>query len=388
MVQVHLLPGVRHRPSPAPVRSSPPRSRRIWPAITLVALALSAPGQAQWITGFYQSQNGVEPISALPWGKYTHIVHFAITTDGSGGILPQQLTPAEISQLIAARPAGKKIMVCIQDNSNNLSAFRTSTAPGNIDRFVANIGAFVSSNGYDGVDLDWEQNLSAGQYANLFQLLRAAMPTAVITTDMNNNSAAVAAAAASASFVDQFNLTCYDLDNPGNGYSWYNDPLFQNGNNSVQTCNWRVEPFLKAGVPTTKIGIGLPFYGRRWQGVTSVLASVNTTGVTFSTVLYNYLVSDSTRWQPQYQFYDRTYRSDYLSIPPLNEFDSYTGVREIQDVAAWIRARHFGGAMTYSLHYEYLGGQSGDAQYPLSTALYDALFFPRSGRTTPPHKSH
>src|ERR1700694_3951073 len=247
-----------------------------------------------------------------------------------------------------------------------------------IGTFVSNIANFVNSNGYDGVDIDWEMNLDVGQYIQLLAQLRAALPAKVITTDMNNGSAPQQGAAGSQAFVDQFNIMCYDMDTPGNGFSWYNDALFQNGNRNVMTCDWRVNPFLNAGEPPSKIGIGLPFYGRRWQGVTN--APVNGTFST-STVLYNQLVTDSSPWQPQYQFYDSGYKSHYLSIPSMNEFDSYTGPQEIRDLASWIKTQGFGGAMTFSLYYEYLGGQSGDAQYPLSTALYAAL---GGSSSTPP----
>src|SRR6202035_3275067 len=118
------------------------------------------------------------------------------------------------------------------------------------------------------------------------------------------------------------------------------------------------------------ISIGLPFYGRRWQGVTKALVNGSFSA---STVLYNQLVTDVKRWQPQFRFYDSGYKSNYLSIPSMNEFDSYTGLEEIRDAASWIRTHGFGGAMTFSLHYEYLSGETGDGRYPLSTALYNAL---------------
>jgi chitinase len=326
--------------------------------------------QAQWITGFYEAGNDIEPISAIPWSKYTHVVHFAARPDGMGGVVRRWRDDSESRRIVSSRPAGKKVLLSIVDDGRNPTAFQTSTSPGLIADFVANIVKFVNRYGYDGVDIDWERNVDGAQCARLFRLLRQALPGKVIAADMNNNSESVSAAAQAWSSLDQLNIMCYDMDSPGNGYSWYNAPLFQNGNARLMTCEWRVNPFLKAGVPASRIGIGIPFYGRRWRGVDKALVHGDFSA---STVLYRELITDPMRWQPQYRFYDERYKSNYLSIPALNEFDSYTGVEAIRDIAAWVKSKGFGGVMTYSLHYEYLPGRSGDARYPLSTAVYDAI---------------
>jgi chitinase len=351
--------------------------RRFLDRVTLPFFLLSSSLHAQWITGFYESHNGVEPVSSIPWSKYTHIVHFAVTPgidrDGKASIILRRLGQSdlsEITQLVASRPSGKKLLLCIMDNGRDRNAFSQSTAPAMIGTFVHSIADFVNSHGYDGVDIDWEMNVDAKRYTQLLLQLRRALPTKVITADMGNGSGREGVASASQSYVDQFNIMCYDMDTPGNGFSWYNDALFQSGNSHVMTCDWRVKPFLKAGVAPAKISVGLPFYGRRWQGVTKALVNGNFSA---STVLYNQLVADATRWQPQHRFYDSEFKSNYLSIPSMNEFDSYTGLEEIRDAASWIRTQGFGGAMTFSLHYEYLAGETGDARHPLSTALYDAL---------------
>jgi GH18 family chitinase len=176
---------------------------------------------------------------------------------------------------------------------------------------------------------------------------------------------------ASYSQLDQINLMCYDMDWPAFGYSFYNDALLQAGNTGVCTCDWRARAFTNIGVAANKIGVGIPFYGRRWPGVTQALVTGN---FTTSTVYYRDLATDATRWQPQYQFYDSVYKADYLSIPGLTEFDSYTGTQFIGDAVAWGRAKGFGGFMTFATDHEYLSSQVGDSRYPLSTALCQAVF--------------
>ena len=335
---------------------------------------------AVWITGFYGAVNGAEPISEIPWGKITHVDHFAaapgvdVRGDGNGTVELHYLTDPEIKQIVAAaHRAGKKAIVTIKDNDHDPSAFSQSTSPGLIAIFVANIASFVNRNGYDGVDFDWETNVNVAQYEDLLGRVRTAFgSTKLILTEMGNWSGLEQVAASSYPSIDQINLMCYDMDGPANGYSWYNDALFQAGNSSLMTCDWRVRAFTTAGVPAGKIGIGIPFYGRRWAGVTQAL--VNGTFTAGSTVFYRNLASDKARWQPQYQFYDAVHKSDYLSIPLLHEFDSYNGVQSIKDVVAWQKSEGFGGFMTFTLEYEYLSFRAGDARYPLSVTLCQEVF--------------
>jgi len=65
-------------------------------------------------------------------------------------------------------------------------------------------------------------------------------------------------AAGSQAQLDQINVMCYDLD-WGLRYSWYLDPLLQNGNPNALTCDWDVGQFTSAGVAPGKIGVGILF---------------------------------------------------------------------------------------------------------------------------------
>jgi chitinase len=344
----------------------------------LALILLSSIGlYGQWITGFYAAQNGVLPISAIPWDKYTHIIHFAAAPNSDGTVDLHYLTQAEISSITASRPAGKKMIVAIKDNDSNLNAFPAATSSRTIATFVSNIVDFVNNSGYDGVDIDWEANVNVTQYQDLLNRLRGALPGKVIVMDAGNWGGLESVAARAASALDQVNVMCYDMDSPSVGYSWFNDALLQNGNSSLMTCDWRVRSLTNAGLSAGKIGIGIPYYGRRWSGVTQPLVTGN-----FQTSYFRYgdLVTDGTRWQPQNKFYDSGHKGNYLSIPSLNEFDSYNGVEFIQDAVAWQKAQGFGGFMTFTVDYEYLPNQTGDAQHPLSTTLYYAVF----GAAPPP----
>src|SRR2546423_1984991 len=125
--------------------------------LSVPVFLISACLQAEWITGFYESHNGVEPVSSIPWNKYTHIVHFAATPGidrgGEANIILRRLGEqdlTEITQLLSSRPSGKKVLLCIMDNGRDPNAFSQSTAPGMLSTFVRRMANFVNSNGYDG----------------------------------------------------------------------------------------------------------------------------------------------------------------------------------------------------------------------------------------------
>src|SRR5437016_2965043 len=131
--------------------------------IILSVFLLSASLYGQWITGFYAAQNGYLPVSSIPWSKYSHIIHFAAAPNANGTIDMHYLVQTEINAF-ASRPSGKKVLVCIKDQDSNFGAFGSATSPSTIGSFVNNIVNFVNSNGYDGVDIDWEQNVNVTQF--------------------------------------------------------------------------------------------------------------------------------------------------------------------------------------------------------------------------------
>jgi GH18 family chitinase len=345
--------------------------------IIILGTFLSASIYGQWITGFYAAQNGAMPVSTIAWNKYTHVIHFAAAPNGTGNgtVSLNYLTQAEINQLIAERPIGKKILVCIKDNDSNYNAFAQNTSPAMIATFVSNIVNLVNTNHYDGVDIDWEANVNTAQFEDLLRRLRSALPGRVISMDAGDWGGLNIVDAVSYSALDQINIMCYDMDNGANcngqNCSWHNDALYQDGQTDKRTCDARVAVFTNAGVPHNKIGVGIPFYGRRRTGVSQpeVLGTFPS-----YTVFYRNLVTDATRWQSAYMQYDTSFKADYLSIPSLNEFISYNGTHSINDTVAWGRSQGFGGFMTFTMDYEYLSSQSGDARYPLSTALYNLVF--------------
>jgi len=346
--------------------------------ITLAGTGQPAGLPGPWISGYYGAQNGVLPVSAIPWTKYTHILHFAAAPgvdssgNGNGTVEMHYLTQTEINQIVAAaHTAGKKILVTIKDNNSHLGAYGQNTASALLATFVSNIAAFVNSNGYDGVDFDWEQQLNTAQYESLLTSMRSTLgSTKLITAAMGEWSNMPNIAAASYANLDQINIMCYDMES--DSFSWHNDALFQNGDTAKMTCDWRVGYFTRAGVPNAKIGIGIPFYGYQFTGCTVPLVAGCAHG---SYSPYRSIVTNATWWNGGANHrWDATYSADYLSVSTSNQFITYTDTTSLQAIVNWQKTQGFGGFMTFTLDYEYLPTQTGDAGYPLSSPLCQSVF--------------
>lgn len=333
---------------------------------------------AQWISGYWEGGNADESIANIPWSKYTHIIYFAAACGPSGTIDSYSTSQPEMANLVAAaHAAGKKILIVIGDGS---TGFTADTDPSIIATFVTNIAAFVNTNNFDGVDLDYEVSPVTSQYVDMINRVRTALPSKIITVAVFNTPNITSAIVSTYLKIDQVNAMCYDLDDiylNGGAKPWYIDAIF-NGPLTVGqggTCQARIDAFTNAGVPAAKMGAGIPYYGRRWTGATLVNQG---TGTRAASPTYRDLVTDATRWP--YRHYDATYGANYLSIASLNEFDSYVGLEEIDAIVPWVKSKGYGGYMVFVIDYEYLSGQSGDARYPLSTELYSKVF----GFPTPP----
>lgn len=351
----------------------------------LLALTLlTAAGlQGQWMTGYFSSQNTSMPVTSIPWDKYTHIIHFAAAPalgsdgQGNGRVSMYYLISPEVHQLIASRPAGKKALVCIKDNDNNSSAFAQSLSSGLIGSFVSDVVNLVQSNGYDGVDIDWEQNVDVNEYHQFLLRLRAALPGKTITITSGDWGNLDVVAGENYELVDQINVMCYDMDLPGGGDCngtdcvWYNSAITQDGDVWKRAADERVAKIVARGVPNNKIGVGLPFYARIHSGVTLPLVLGD---FPLTTVDYRDLTANPVLWNANFMKYDAGHKAQYLSVPALNEFVSYNGVQSMNDYVAWIKQEGYGGVMAFSTEMEFQPWTAGDAQHPLSSALYAALY--------------
>src|SRR5215475_3666067 len=126
------------------------------------------PYWAQWSTPSYTSAN-------IPYQKMTHIAHafLALDTKNLSNIkVPDGLLDP---MLIAnAHAANVKVLISIGGASSSQShAFRKISAdPSLRAAFAQNLFNFVTDNGYDGVDIDWEVPVAPKDTNNCIMLMQ------------------------------------------------------------------------------------------------------------------------------------------------------------------------------------------------------------------------
>jgi hypothetical protein len=140
----------------------------------------AAAAGAFWVSAYYPGwQQNYLPADAIDYGGVTHIMHFSLIPNCNGTLnaAANGLSSANITSAVtAAHGAGKKILVVV-GGAGTINCFRTAAASATRATFVANLVSFMNTNGYDGIDIDWEP-IASGD-ASDYQALVTALRTSI-----------------------------------------------------------------------------------------------------------------------------------------------------------------------------------------------------------------
>ncbi len=152
-------------------------------------------------------------------------------------------------------------------------------------------------------------------------------------------------------FLDTVNLMSYDYYEPGSGLITGNhSPLFTDPADPQKvSSDASVEAFEKAGVPSQKLVLGVPFYGHMWGSVSSSNHGLFQPGkqipnayAPFSMIESNMLNQGFTR------YWDAASNVPYLYNPDRQVFVSYEDPESLALKCQYIQAHRLGGIMFWS----------------------------------------
>lgn len=304
----------------------------------------------------------------------TQVAHFSVDPRADGSVLIPDwgLFPDPALVRYVHDNGAKIVLVVGGDQAAATRGFSgLASSPGTRATFIRNIMQLVTSSGYDGIDLDWEFPESEADRANLTALvqeLRAALgpdrslSIAGPSSDWYGRWYDIPALMP---YLDWFGAMTYDIHGPGwSGHAGHNAPLYANG--QADTPHWGGEItvdssrayYLGRGVPAAKLLLGLPFFGKRFDGASDMYQSLsNTNG---EAVAYKDIVPQIGNWTQK--------RDDTASVPYLTGKDG--GVITFDDAASivakcnYIAQQNVGGAIVW-----HLGQDGSGANQPLLQAV-------------------
>ncbi len=371
-------------------------AKRICLAVLALCLFIIPVRADLWVTGYYPGYEQSSLVASnLDYTTLTHVIHFSLTpnTDGSLDITANSLTTARVADAVAkTHAAGKKILICVAGGST----FYGATTNANLGKFVTNLVTFMSTNHYDGLDIDWEplDSTIVKPYTNFIVTLRAAMnaitPRPLLCAAVAGEESMIAGIQ---NQFDQINVMTYDIGGPYSGWvTWFNSPLFNGGYRFPSTgglipcADTMISNYIAKGVAPGKLGLGVAFYGEIWQGGSGgtsgggVSAPRQTwtnaptaTGKGYNTIMSTYYQTNLYHWESNAQ-------SAYLSItnanPTNNMFISYDNEPACQGKVSYARNHGLGGVMIWELGQGYRSTQPKGQRDPLMLAIRQSLATP------------
>ncbi|HEX4019532.1 MAG TPA: glycosyl hydrolase family 18 protein [Acidobacteriaceae bacterium] len=275
-----------------------------------------------------------------------------------------------------------KMILSIQTSA---ASFSEAAQPENREAFVSScVNMFIKGNFdpsvkplpglFDGIDIDWEYPV-ASDAQNLVALLKefrrqfaAVRPGLILTMTGPAGSWAydpipLAAAAKQLTFI---NLMTYDYNGPWQNSTGPVAPMTESPLDPVPddyTIERTLQGYFAAGVPASKIVLGIPFYGYGWEDVPNVNEGQFQPGtpVDQGGDAYSYIVT----LMPTYKQY-RDPKTDVVWLFNGNEYWTYDDPETIHVKMDYALKNKLLGAMIWSLDNDMPDGQ-------LMNAVYDGL---------------
>ncbi|MBP5549077.1 MAG: glycoside hydrolase family 18 [Bacteroidales bacterium] len=276
----------------------------------------------------------------------------------------------------AAKLSNPNIKICLSftngiansDNKIDGGFSALCASPENRTAFAADCLTFITENNIDGIDLDWEYpGLSwsnaacdkahdTANYAELVKTLRETLGDQYLITYAGycTDKQAVDGGykfidiAAMDPYVDYVNIMAYDFDEAPHHHSALSD------NRAYKDCYRAVAAYTNAGVATSKLVLGVPFYGR-------ISFSKSPGAVSYRKIL------QLSRTQYRRNKWDDIASCPYVEVMKGNSFYcGYDNPRSIALKGAWVRAKGMYGLM----YWEY---DQDDDRHTLAKSVWNAV---------------
>ncbi len=326
--------------------------------------------------------------TSIQAAKITHINYaFANVIDGTvkfdTSIDNTAMKKNDIFKLHALKKANPNLKVLVSVGGWTWSGNFSDAALTESSRrlFARSAAAFVETYKLDGIDIDWEYPNQPGDdnihrpedvqnFTLLLQAVREELDSLSVRRAQNRHCLLTIATGANPRYVentelgklirhlDFLNIMTYDFYHGGDRRTGHHSNFQpsaspqQDKNSVIKAVDLHVE----AGVPLRKINLGIPFYGRKWTGVSTadnhgLFQEAESVG---GIVFYHQIV-ECLQDASYQQHWDPAAQAPYLWNPKEAIFISYENARSIALKMEYLQKKGLGGAMFWEYSDDHKG---------------------------------
>jgi hypothetical protein len=239
--------------------------------------------------------NGAE--ANYQWNLLSDLCFFSYEVDASTGNALSTHGFSTNDAIDSALVHGTNVHLCVTLFSNHATFFGSTAAQNTL---INNLVSLIQSRGAIGINIDFE-GVAASQsvnFTNFMQNLSNALHSAntnyqlsmcLYAVDWSN----VFNEPALVNSVDFFTLMGYDYYWTGSSQAGPNDPLYGFSSTYDYSLSRSISYYLSQGIPSNKLVLGLPYYGREWETISSAIPSA-TTGNNISSRTYNFVKNNAS----------------------------------------------------------------------------------------------
>ena len=327
-------------------------------AWVLVATLLAATGCATTPSRIIAYVYKDADISRISAEKLTHINYaFALVSESGEVVLSDPEAPARIARMQALKARNPRLKILLSVGGWGADHFSDAALTDESrKKFAASAVMLLKSYALDGIDLDWEYPGQPGpgiQYRAedkqnftllLEEMRRQLGPQSLLTiassagpyfehTEMDKLHV----------YLDWINIMTYDFAGSWAPATGHHSALYWNpmAGPSGPSASEFVRQHLAAGIPSRKLVLGVPFYGRGWTGV----KPDNHGFLQPWTEAVEYSWSTLSRERGFERHWDPIAQAPYLWNPESRTFVSYDDPQSLRVKLRFIRRHRLGGVM-------------------------------------------
>lgn len=371
-------------------------------ALTSTCFSQNEPSKGPIIVGYVFPRDTLLAPSQIDVHSLTRI-NYAFANISDGRIAPAKAVDARNLALLAGLKKQNPTLTVLVSVGGWLGSGGFSDialSPQSRKVFTDSAMDFIERNNLDGLDIDWEYPGAPGaghtfrsedkqNFTLLLKDLRERFTQAektrgrrlylTIAAGASNEYLAHAEMASVQPYLDSVNLMSYDyVMIPSNVATGHNAPLFTNPIAPVrESADASVREFEQAGVPASKLVLGVPFYGRVWQHVADVNHGLFQRGhLSTSSFLPYSAIAQNMLGHGFVRYWDSAASAPYLYSAEKNVFVSYDDPESLALKCDYVKTHGLGGVMFW----EY----SNDPSDTLLRTIFESLHAPAHGDATPP----